>query len=262
MTDSLPLSDAYTDLERILQLKQTRPNTSTAIDLQDPRLDSLRQDRADAWQLTHNLVDELVNGESGSIVVQGFADVAALARNDPGLTYARNVDGTRYLVRAEETLESSARDVARRVQDRLSQQAIGRFALAGDTVIRNNIDGSSSTIRLNGYTYNRSGNDPGERIHFSDFPSCDTLLAAGALAQLAIAERVVRIIPASMKSREYAARDILVAAGHDELPVISVAVGSSGNIQSIVPWSKGEQLADVRHTVRQLRHHQTDRSAA
>jgi hypothetical protein len=236
ITDDPSTYIALSAASSILALKRNRPGTASAFDLSSDDAGDLTPDRQSGLDLATDFAKFTAHHDSTvDTIIYGFADVGMLSNHDPSLIYRGHYMGHTLLTRAEETLAPLAEKIAQQVEEKVRHGHDG-LMLDGETLVREGYNSEQSRIPLRGYTYRRSSIDPNERRHFPDFPSCEVFMAAAVLEQLELADNVVRIIPSSMKDREMSARYLLGLLGHTNLPVLSIASSSSGDVQKKIPW--------------------------
>lgn len=237
-------------MQTILQLKRDRPNHSIAYDVQDiSTAQVLRADRQHALNLALRMTNDAATIHKADAAMYGFADIMTYPQEEESdIIHRSHHRGVELLVRAEELLAPKASVIVDSVTEQLRGRTSPESALhhsAGDywlkeqSVIYTTKQGDTTTIPLRGYEYNRSGHDADhERQTFPDFPSCEIFIATATLEQQALAGNVIRLVSSGVKREEKAARALLQLLDYTDLPVLSCALTSTGEIQKIISWGK------------------------
>lgn len=160
-------------------------------------------------------------------------------------------------IRSEEGLLGLAHELIQAAKQGATKGAVPGVTVCSqdsDCLIRSNENGGNTHIPLRGYEFNPRDLNGAPRKRFNHYPSCEVFLAASALEQVTFSNHVIRICHYGMRSRDYAARTLLAAAGHSELPIETVSLGDDAQINKIFSWHTSQaQKRFARDLVREAR---------
>lgn len=217
--------------------------------------------RRGTFLLAHDIAKKVE--KSGTAVLwYDLADVSSFVANSESIHDMPTVQTPRgrgdVLVRLEESLAVKAERLVEDIKAQHGKAQAGIYSVKDDLLVVTR-GRNEKTIPLHGYSFNRSGGVsalPSE--YLPHLPSCEAFIAATVLDQTELSSAVVRVVPYWMRDREVAARDLLRSIGHNDLPVLSVIAGDSGDVEKVLPWSNDlpSQLEDAKTHIKERAAHQ------
>lgn len=223
--------------DKILALKMTRDSSSRVSRVEDLHPEGLRDSSAHALSMLDRLA-RAAQLENVQPVLHGFADI----RSTHPAHYTVPLLGQRgdmpFVTQPAEGLTAQAADIAHRMKTMVLEGEVEDAQyLEEEGVVERKVREGLAHFGLYGYTFRHDPKNPEGAVRFADFPSCETFIAAAVMRQVEMGDSVVRLVPRTFKKKEYAARAVLRALGHDNLPVLSIGIGDTGGINKVMSWS-------------------------
>lgn len=204
----------------------------------------LTWDRREALRISVKIAEGL-----GSAVLYSLAQTAAYETPEYiHRGYLGYYEGWDMLVRVEEGLSPQAEMFAQK----LAALATASRVTEGKTFL--SLPGMSKETQVAGYEFN-----PGQgesRITISDVPACEMFMAALALDQMKLGNRIIRVLPYYMEDREVSAQrsnELVGGKATLDLRVYSVFIGESGDVKGLRTWFGKQPEKDVLDVIRPLR---------